>query len=227
VSRGPTPRRLLKYISRQLRLKRYLRAPGDGRISPRIPAQALLWAILTGQILRESSFAALENLVGSKRRRALGVSTAFGDDALGYFTERLDPAATRQAAVQAVRQAKRNKAFQNCRFLGLAIDGTTVCRCCQSKCSLCRPFRNAAKEIVGYRHHLVMVTLVGAGMALPLDVEPYGPGDANTLPDSVCYVESSRNWAPVLPIMGWSMEVLRPLPFCTPQATSGCRSSPA
>jgi len=155
----PTPRRLLKYVTGCLRLKRYLEAPGDGRVSPQIPAQALLWAILIGQILRESSFHALETLVGSAQRRNLGVSRSFGDDALGYFTERLDPTPTRRAAVQVVRLAKRNKAFQNCHFLGLALDGTTVGRCSQHQCSLCRPWRNAAKQIVGYRHHLVMLSI--------------------------------------------------------------------
>jgi hypothetical protein len=67
---------------------------------------------------------ALESLVGA-RRRSLGVSRKFGDDALGYFTERLDPA-TRHAAAQVVCQAKRNKPFQNCTFVGLALDGTTA-----------------------------------------------------------------------------------------------------
>ena len=46
----------------------------------------------------------------SRARRALDVSQRFGDDTLGYFTERLDPAVTRRAAVTAVRQAKRHKA---------------------------------------------------------------------------------------------------------------------
>jgi hypothetical protein len=89
---GATPHRLFQYVTRCLRLKHYLKAPGDGRLSPQIPAQAMLWAILIGQILRESSFHAIENLVGSRQRRSLGVSRSFGDDALGYFTERLDPA---------------------------------------------------------------------------------------------------------------------------------------
>jgi DDE family transposase len=137
----------------------------------------MLWAILLGQILRETAFHALESLVGLGRRR-LGVSRRFGDDALGYFTERLDAAVTRQALIQVLRQAKRNKAFENCAFLGLALDGTTVGGCRKKRCSLCRPCHNAAKQVVGYRHHLVMVSLVGTGLCLPLDVEPYGPGDS-------------------------------------------------
>ena len=50
--RGPTPRRLLDFVTRRLRLQRYLRAPGDGRRQPQIPAKALLWSLLIGQVLR-------------------------------------------------------------------------------------------------------------------------------------------------------------------------------
>jgi len=49
---GPTPRHLLHYVTRRLRLRRYLQDPGDGRRQPQIPAQTLLWALLVGQILR-------------------------------------------------------------------------------------------------------------------------------------------------------------------------------
>jgi Transposase DDE domain len=174
----PTPHRLRRYVTRCLRLKRYLEIPGDGRKFPQIPAKAMLWAMLLGQILRESSFHALESLVGSARRRGLGVSRKFGDDALGYFTERLDPVPTRQAAIQVVRQAKRNKAFQNCTFVGLALDGTTAGRCRQKHCRRCRPVRDSNQQIVGYRHHLVMLSVVGTGLCLPIDIEPYGSGDS-------------------------------------------------
>jgi hypothetical protein len=174
----PTPHRLHRYVIRCLRLKRYLEIPGDGRKFPQIPAGAMLWAILLGQILRESSFHALERLVGWARRGNLGVSRKFGDDALGYFTERLDPTPTRRAAIQIVRQAKRNKAFQNCSFVGLALDGTTAGRCREKQCRLCRPFRDSHQQIVGYRHHLVMLSVVGTGLSLPIDIEPYGPGDS-------------------------------------------------
>lgn len=65
-------------------------------------------------LLRRLTFAGIEALVRSSARRPLPVSRRFGHDALGYFTERLDPAPTRQAAVTAVRQAQRHKAFDNC-----------------------------------------------------------------------------------------------------------------
>jgi hypothetical protein len=138
----------------------------------------LLWSLLIGQLLREYAFHAVEALVRSTARRALGVSTSFGDDALAYFTERLSPAPTRAALAATLRRAKRNKAFDPSRFIGLAVDGTTVGRCGAAGCPLCRPFRNATGEVVGYRHHLTLLSVVGTGLSLPFDVEPYGPGDS-------------------------------------------------
>lgn len=176
--KGPTPRRLQKYVARCLGLKTYLRAPGDGRRQPQIPAAALLWALLAGQILREYAFHAVEALVRSGARRALGVSQAFGDDTLAYFTARLSALPTRAALAQAIRQAKRHKAFDHGRFIGLSVDGTTVGRCAQKVCSLCRPWRKANGEIGGYRHHLVLISVVGTGLTLPLDVEPYAAKDS-------------------------------------------------
>jgi hypothetical protein len=66
-----------------------------------------------GAILRQWAFLAIEALVGSKARRNLSVSRKFGDDALGYFTERLDPAPTRAVLAAVLHRAKRNKAFED------------------------------------------------------------------------------------------------------------------
>jgi hypothetical protein len=109
--KGPSPRRLKNYAAKCLRLKSYFRSPGDGCTQGRIPATALAWALLMGALLRRLAFAALEALVCSGARHALEVSQSFGNDTLSYFTERLDPNVTRQAAVSAVREAKRHKAF--------------------------------------------------------------------------------------------------------------------
>jgi hypothetical protein len=175
---GLTPRHLLGFVTRRLRLRKYLRDPGDGRPQPQISAKVLLWALLVGQILRRNSFHALEALVRSRARRNLSVPESFSEDALAYFTERLDPGPTRQALLSVVRRAKRNKAFENCLRIGLAIDGTGAGWRRRSACSLCRPRRNAQKEILGYEHSLVLISVVGTGLSLPLDVEPYGPGDS-------------------------------------------------
>jgi hypothetical protein len=173
-----TPRRLLDFVTRRLRLQRYLRDPGDGRRQPQIPAKALLWSLLIGQVLRACSFLAVERLVRSSARRALAVSRPFSDDALDYFTERLGPTSTRAALAHVLHQAKRNKAFESSGGIGLAVDGTTVGWCASSGCSLCRPYRNADQEIAGYRHHVVLASVVGTGLSLPFDVEPYGTGDS-------------------------------------------------
>jgi hypothetical protein len=82
-----TPRHLLHYVTRRLGLRRYLKDPGDGRQQPQIPAQALIWALLIGQILRQSSFHAVETLVRSSARRTLSIGAPFADDTLGYFIE--------------------------------------------------------------------------------------------------------------------------------------------
>ena len=137
-----------------------------------------MWSTVLGTILRQWAFLAIEALVGSQARRNLTVSQSFGDDALGYFTERLDPKPTRAALAAVLHRAKRNKAFENCRFVGLALDGTTGGRRRKWGCPLCRPYRNADREILGYRHHLVMAAVVGGDLTLPVDVEPYGPRDS-------------------------------------------------
>ena len=98
-------------------------------------------ALLIGQILRESSFHAVEALVRSSARRTLSIATPFCDDTLGYFTERLDPGPTRQALLSLIRGAKRNKAFDDCRWIGLALDGTGAGWRTQQGCTLCRPSR--------------------------------------------------------------------------------------
>jgi hypothetical protein len=176
--KGPSPRRLWTYVTRCLGLRSYFRSPGDGRPQPQIPARALLWSLLVGQVLRACSFLAVERLVRSAARRALAVGQSFSDDALDYFTERLDPSCTRAALARVLQQAKRNKAFETSGGIGLAVDGSTVGWRASSGCPLCRPYRNANQEIAGYRHHLVLATVVGTGLSLPFDVEPYGPGDS-------------------------------------------------
>jgi hypothetical protein len=174
----PTPRRLLRYVTRCLRLGCYLADPGDGRPQPQIPARVLLWALVLGRLLREPSFHGVEQLVRSSACRALGVYQSFGDDALSYFTERMDPAPTRAALIDTLLRAKRNKAFHNSPFLGLAIDGTTAGRSSRPGCALCRPQRNPKKEVIGYAHHQATISVVGTGLSLPFDAEPYGPGDS-------------------------------------------------
>jgi len=180
VGRGRlTPRRFKQFVTRQFRLGAYLRHPGDGRRQPQIPAPTLLWSLLIGQVLREWSFAGVEALVRSPARRALAVARGFSDDTLGYFTERLRPAPTREALAAVLQRAKRNKGFDDSRFLGLALDGTATSVCARQRCALCRPLVREHHQVLGYRHELALISLVGDGaLSLPFDLEPYGPGDS-------------------------------------------------
>ena len=175
---GPSLRRLKRYATERLQLKHYFARCGDGRSQPRLASRALLWALLAGQFLRQTSFHAVEAIARTARLRKTGIEQRFSDDALDYFTERADPAPTRQALIDLLHRAKRNKTFQDSPSIGLAVDGTTVGRCSEPGCPWCRPYRNEKKQIVGYRHHLAMISVVGAGITLPFDVEPYGPHDS-------------------------------------------------
>lgn len=192
---GPSLRRLKRYAAGRLKLMRYFGRCGDGRSQPRLPAGALLWAMLAGQFLRQTAFHAVEAIARTARLRKTGIQRRFSDDTLDYFSERADPAPTRQALIDVLHRAKRNKTFQDSPRIGLAVDGTTVGRCRQAACALCRPFRDAQKQIVGYRHHLAMISVVGGGISLPLDVEPYGPNDSE-------YAAGQRLLRRALPALG-------------------------
>lgn len=170
--------RFRRYVMRGLRLGDYLERPGDGRVRPQIAACDLLWSLLIGQVLREGSHHAIEALVHSSARRALGVAQPFGDDALGYFTERLAAAPMRAALAGVVRRAKRNKAFEHSRWIGLALDCTGAGGSAACHCTLCHPITNADGAVIGHGHHLSLISVVGTGLTLPCDVEPYGPGDS-------------------------------------------------
>jgi hypothetical protein len=169
--------RFRRYVCHGLRLEGYLERPGDGRQQPRVPARDLLWSLLAGQLLRESSHHAVEALVRSPARRALGIARDFGDDTLSYFTERLAAEPMRAALAGVVRLAKRNKAFERAHRIGLALDGTGAAAGMAHGCALCHPIVGASGATGRHLHHLSLISVVGAGLSLPFDVEPYGPGD--------------------------------------------------
>jgi hypothetical protein len=176
---GPSPQRLWKYATQRLRLASYFQVPGDGRSAPQISARAVVWGLVIGHVLREDAFAGVDALVRGGAR-ALAVGRRFSHDTLAYVTARLDPAPTRQALGTVARQAKRNKALAGQPWIGLALDGTMTACVQQAKpdCAYCRPLHNAAGEVLGYRHHVTVVSVAGVGVTLPVDAEPYGPGDS-------------------------------------------------
>ena len=175
---GPSPKRVWHYTTKRLGLKAFFEQPGDGRVGPLIPARDLLWGQVVGQLLREHSFHGIEALANSNARKNLVIGRAFGDDALGYFNSRLDPGRIRRALSSVASRAKRNKAFARSGSIGLAIDGTGAGRRQEHPCDLCQPIKSEDNKVHGYNHKLCMAAVVGVGMTLPLDVEPYGPGDS-------------------------------------------------
>lgn len=176
--KGPHVRQIQNYADHCLGLKSYFQRPGDARAHPHIPARDLVWAVVIGRILRVLSFLRLEWLAHTPVRAELGIEGQFGDDALAYCTERMDPERTRVALAAALHQAKRNKAFENSRFIGLALDGTGAGRTYKEPCPLCDPIVDAKGEVHGHLHHFVLISVVAVGLTLPVDVEPYGPGDS-------------------------------------------------
>ncbi|MGH9467068.1 MAG: transposase [Terriglobales bacterium] len=176
---GTLPR-LRWFAQRQLGLDAWLAHPGDGRCRPRIAAGVLLWAQLMAHIFREASFHGVEALVRSPARRRLGVARRFGDDTLAYCSQRLDAERTRQCLAEVLKRAKRNKALQGGVWIGLAFDGTGAGRSLGSlaRCRLCHPQRDAHGHVIAHGHKLALVSVVGCGLSLPFDVEPYGPGDS-------------------------------------------------
>jgi len=180
-------RRLWAFAWRQAGLAAYLANPGDGRVAPVIPARAVVTAALTAYLLRDGAFHAVEALVRGPSRRALGVRRPFGDDTVAYVTERLSVPAVRAAVVALVRGAKRRKAFDDTWLIGLVLDGSTVGACGTSACPWCHPVcvphrrpdgtRGPIGTVVGQQHKLSLVSVVSRSLALPVDVQPYGPSE--------------------------------------------------
>lgn len=169
------PGKFKTYLLEGLRLRRYFEQPGDGRPQPQIPAKVLLWSILIGTVLRENSFHALEALAHSPARQSLKIQLKFGNDTLGYFTQRLATGPLRQALVSVLRRAKRNKAFDSALWIGLILDGTGVARSTRRGCRYCLPIQNQG-EITGHNHKFSLACVTAAGLVLPADVQPYPPG---------------------------------------------------
>lgn len=176
--KGPTVLSIFHYATFTLALKSFLNQPGDGRMQPEIPASCLSWSLILGAILRLNSANRLEWLAHSADRGQLGLATGFGDDALAYFTERVDAEVIRHRLAATLKLAKSNKVFDETAFIGLAIDGTGAGRTLKTSCPLCHPIKDTEGKLICHLHHFVMVSVVGSGITLPFDIEPYKPGDS-------------------------------------------------
>lgn len=174
---SPSAHHFRRFCEQTYQLQDYFASPGDGRCRPQIPAGDLLWSLVMGLMLRQVSHHGLEGLLGLAFS-SLGVGRSFGDDSLNYFEERLSVTRLRRALIDVAHLAKRKKAFQDSRFIGLALDGTGAGHTEESHCELCRELYGDGKKISGYGHKFSALCVVGTGLTLPLDVEPFGPGDS-------------------------------------------------
>lgn len=177
--RSPSVTKMLGYASTTLRLDKFFTRPGDGRARPQISAKELVRAQIGAHVLRIFSFHGIERLVTGGAARDLGSNRVFSEDTLAYFNARLEPGGSREALIGVAKQVKRNKVFRGQVRLGLAIDGTGAGRCsAKSKvCAFCRPYHDAEGNLVGHKHELTMIAVVGGQVMLPLDIEPYGQGE--------------------------------------------------
>jgi hypothetical protein len=170
---------MLDYASTSLGLDKFFRDPGDGRVRPQISARDLICSQIGARLLRVVTFHGIERLVESGSARGLGSNRVFREDSLAYFNARLSHERPRAALADTAKRAKRNKVFRGHTRIGLAIDGTGAGRCsARSKvCEMCRPYHDADGNVVGHRHEVVMIAVVGTGVTLPVDVEPCPQGE--------------------------------------------------
>jgi len=83
-------------------------------------------------------------------------------------TERIDPETIRLALDAALHQAERKEAFENSRFIGLALDGTGSGRTAKEPCPLCDCCAiGTGATMYWLRHGLVRLPLVEPGYRLP------------------------------------------------------------
>ena len=90
----------------------------------------------------------------------------------------MNPEVIRHRSTETLKLAKYNKVFEEAAFIGLAVDGTGAVRTTQEACSLCHPIKDSKDNVTGHNHLLVMISVVGAGITLPFDGEPYQPHDS-------------------------------------------------
>jgi len=99
-------------------------------MQPEIPAASLAWGLVPGAVLRLHRANRLEWLARSADRIQLGLARAFGDDALAYFTERLDPEVIRHRMASTLKLAQRNKVFDETAFTGWNLSSLTIPTAC-------------------------------------------------------------------------------------------------
>jgi hypothetical protein len=153
----------------------------DAREKPQVPTEAVWWSVFGLFATRRESLNALEvecknstrfeNLVGERLPSA---------DTLGRVYGLLEAEGQREMLSQINHRMKRNKGLGVPWKLGiLAFDGheffASLSRCCPRCCQ--RRETIHGQELTVYYHRGVVCHLIGAQVAVPLDVEMIQPGE--------------------------------------------------
>jgi len=87
-------------------------------VQPQIPVAALPRVLLVTRMLRRARLLAVEAWVRSPARRELVLRLCFSDDGLAHCAARLDVERLHSATIEVVKQAIRNKEFQESSSIG-------------------------------------------------------------------------------------------------------------
>ena len=106
------------------------------------------------------------------------IATGFGDDALTYFIECIDPEVIRHRLTATLKLAKCNKIFEQTVYIVSAIDGALAGRTAREVSPPFHPIQDSPGYVTGQSHNFAMISLVRAGITSPFDVAPYKPDDS-------------------------------------------------
>jgi len=176
---GPTPRRLLHFVTRRLRLRRYFRIR-ETVPARQIPAQLLLWAVVGKSSVNPLS---CRGSAGAFTGAPESCSRGPFPRCVELLHGTLGSGSDRQALFSIVSVPRGTKPLR-------IAAGSLGHRCTSAGWRTSRVARSvaAAQRTATdprYQHYFVMISVVGTGLSLPLDVEPYGLEIASMLPDTV------------------------------------------
>lgn len=179
-------RRFFRYCNKVFDLPRVLRTIQDGREQPEISGDAIWLSMLSLFSLRLGSLNALEQKFRDKKRRKKW-ERLLGDrppsaEAVGYFAERVDCDSLRLVLVFLYLCLQRNRHIKKFRIHGrlvLALDGHELFSSYRLHCKKCcqRTLKTKNGERAQFYHRIVVASLIGGPIPLPLDVEEVRPGE--------------------------------------------------
>jgi hypothetical protein len=178
--------RFFRYCNKVFDLPRIVRTIRDGRVQPAIAGSAIWLSMLVLFVLRVGSLNGLEQKLRDKQRRKRWTKL-LGDrppsaEAVGYYAERVDCESLRLVLVFLYVCLQRNRHLRKFRINGrlvLALDGHELFSSYHRTCDQCcqRTIDSKTGERIQFYHRMVVASLVGGPLPLPLDVEEVRPGE--------------------------------------------------